>query len=80
MAVPAGGDIPSRYQPNPVDDRLAVDAGQGEAYRAIASAIDEIEGLRGEVGQELLDPAVLRPLRSAESALRRAAFALIVHA
>jgi hypothetical protein len=79
MAVPQGGDVPSRYQPNPVDDRVAVDAERGEAYRAIAAAIEEVEGLI-DGGIALTDPKVAATLRSAESALRRAAFTLIVHA
>lgn len=81
MAMPLlqGKNNPSDYVPNPTDDRLAVAAGVGEAYRALASAIEELEGLTGEVGSEILDKKVRQPVRSATSALRRAAYALIVY-
>jgi hypothetical protein len=79
MAIPTGGDIPSQYQPNPTDDRAT---GSGPTYLAIATAIEAIESIerRDPVTMRmLLDPQTVKALRSAESALRRAAFSLVIH-
>lgn len=77
MASPNGTGSPSQYQPNPADDRLAVAAGVGEQYRAMAAAIEEVEGVLDPETGTINARHVRRPLRSAESALRRAAWALI---
>ena len=72
MSIPTGGDSPSRYKPNPTDDR-AVDG--SPVYLAIATAIEEVEA----IGLVEVDPQTRKALKSAEGALRRAAFSLVVH-
>lgn len=95
MTVPTGGDNPNRYQPNPTDDRAILGAAphspfalaQSSAYLAVATALDAIEEMRRETGfipdaapYLALDPQSRRAIRAAESALRRAAFGIVVHA
>ena len=77
MVVPSTDGSPSRYQPNPIDDR-AVTGWASSVYLALASAIEEVENIRQ--ARFPLDPGTRRGINTAESALRRAAFSLVVHA
>lgn len=75
--IPTGGDTPSRYRPNAADDR---GTGNTDMYRALAAAIEEIETLRAPgPAYAALDPQTRRNIRTAESALRRAAFSFVIH-
>ena len=89
MPVPTTDVSPNRYQPNPQDDRAIREAsGDGPdatAYFSIASALDALDDVFGrEEGRRSifidLDPQTRKALRSADKALRRAGFSLVVHA
>ncbi len=77
MAIPTGGDTPSRYQPNPIDDRAT---GGGNIYLALATAIEAIEDIYSDPDEYTsLDKNTRKAIRSAEGALRRAAFGVVIH-
>lgn len=79
MPSPTWNGSPSRYQPNPTDDR-AVTGPQSAAYLAIATAL---EAVTDDIPADLyrtLSPDTRRAIRTAEHALRRAAFSLVAHA
>jgi hypothetical protein len=71
---------PSKYQPNPVDDRALTTDAQRETYRAMTAAIEECETLIEGGALPGLGKGVLRGVITAEAALRRAAFALVLNA
>ena len=78
MPAPVGGDTPNRYRPNSIDDRQVTDPLQSSAYLAIATALGAITD---DIDPDTrLDYATRRALRTAENALRRAAWLIVVHA
>ena len=85
MTVPNYQGNPSRYKPNGIDDRAIRDVTQNgpqsAAYFAVAVALDAlVEDIFDAKIYMALDPQTRKALRSAEKALRRAGFSLIVHA
>lgn len=77
MPSPTWGGSPSTYQPNPTDDRAT---GGGDTYRALTAAIEEVESIRADwESYRRLAPDTRRALRTAESALRRAAYGYVVY-
>lgn len=77
---PNGATSPSRYQPNPTDDR-AVTGPLSSVYLALATAIEEItDNVYQSEAYRALDPGTRRAVRTADSALRRAAFSVVLHA
>lgn len=70
------GNVPSAYQPNPADDRQ-LGGPDAETYRALAAAIEECQSIR----ESEYEPRakVLQAVRSAESALRRAAWLTVAY-
>jgi hypothetical protein len=73
--------MPNTYQPNPIDDRKVTGQGNGEAYRALASAIEECETVQSELEARVKAGGqgyggAIRSTRRAVSALRTAAFVL----
>jgi hypothetical protein len=80
MPIPTGGDTPSRYKPNPVDDRALTGMASG-AYLALATAIEQTEVIQADAKfWNTIDKNTQKAIRTAESALRRAAFGLVLHA
>ena len=89
MVVPSTDTNPSRYKPNPEDDRAVreatKDGPEATAYFAVATALDALDDVfKREEGYRSifidLDPQTRKALRSADGALRRAGFSLVVHA
>jgi hypothetical protein len=80
MISPNWQGSPSRYEPNPIDDR-AVKGPASSVYLALATAIEQIEVIRDtrRTTNLRLDPGTIRAINSAESALRRAAFGVVLH-
>lgn len=81
MPSPQWNGSPSRYQPNPIDDRaVADDPAAAAAYFQLAVAIEAIsEDFPNEL-YRTMTPSVRRSIRTAENALRRAAYAVVVYA
>jgi len=84
MPVPSTDGSPNRYQPNPADDRAireaTKDGPESIAYFGVASALDALEDSFERETFSKLNPNTRRALRSAENALRRAGFGLVVYA
>lgn len=79
MVSPNFTGSPNRYTPNPVDDRkLTGDA--SATYLALANAIEEVTDNIPNAVYKDLNPSVRRSVRSAENALRRAAYGVVVYA
>jgi hypothetical protein len=82
MPSPQWNGNPARYRPNQIDDR-AVTGPLSDVYLRLATAIEAIEhgedGIPGETFLAL-DPGTRKAIRSAENALRRAAFSVVLHA
>jgi hypothetical protein len=78
MAIPTGGDNPSRYKPNAEDDRAS---GGSAIYLSLATAIEETDRIFSDGPlYASLDLQTRRNIRTADSALRRAAFLFVLHA
>lgn len=85
MPAPTTDGNPSRYKPNPEDDRALAGTPMSAAYLQLAIAIEAVEELRtiDDQGPRLylmLPPASRKAVNAAESALRRAAFTLVLYA
>ena len=79
MPSPQWNGSPSRYEPNPIDDRKL--SGEDSAtYLALATAIEAItDDIPADVFRALA-PATQRAIGQAEHALRRAAFGVVAYA
>lgn len=79
--TPHWNGTPSRYQPNPDDDRALNDGKhplEAAAYFQLAVAIEAItEDLDGNT-YKTLHPQTRRAIRTAEHALRRAALGVVI--
>jgi hypothetical protein len=73
--------MPHDYEPNGADDRAAVNAGWGETYRALASAIEEADAAYADMlSADNPPPQTMSATRRGARALRQAAFVLAIHA
>jgi hypothetical protein len=79
-AMPAVGDTPTKYRPNPIDYRN-MDPAHVEEYVSVCRAIQEVEELLEipDGGPLPFNPKIRSALRSAEGSLRRAAWMLIAY-
>jgi hypothetical protein len=75
--------MPNRYQINADDDRRLTGE-DSRAYFAIATALDALEAQDGTgidaVTLSTMPPQARKAIRTAESALRRAAWIIVIHA
>jgi hypothetical protein len=83
MNTPHTNSNPNRYQINADDDRRLTGE-DSAAYFAIATALDALEAQDGTgIYRETwtaMQPQARKALRSAENALRRAAWIIVIHA
>ena len=83
MNTPNTNCSPSRYKINGEDDRKLTGE-DSRAYFAIASALDALDaqdgtGIYRETWQAM-QPQARKAVRTAENALRRAAWVIVIHA
>lgn len=71
-------DSPNKYQPNPVDDRK-LSGTAAAAYLNLATAIEQIAELTTAPDTGTLGPKVTTALRTAEGAMRRAAWMVVAY-
>ena len=81
MPSPQWNGSPSRYQPNPADDRaVADDPAAAAAYFQLAVAIAAITDDFPPELFRAMAPGTRRGVRTAEAALRRSAFSVVLYA
>jgi hypothetical protein len=81
--TPTTNGSPSRYEPNPVDDRRLAGTPAGSAYLQAAIAIEAITIGEDGIDRETfiaLPAALRRDIRRADAALRRLAFGIVLYA
>lgn len=82
MALRTTG-LPNQYEPNPADDRTVSEAGWGPIYLALVTAIEQAQDVEKALLTDdgyAVNRQVLRATRRALSALRTAAFVLVLSA